>query len=121
MEEILESFKQSLERFREILGQEKTIANRDAAIKRFEFTAELAWKTIQKFLREQKITCRSPKECLEAAFQFGLVEDDPLWMEALEDRNKTVHTYDEKFVDEVYGRLPRYLGVFMSLSDKMPK
>lgn len=121
MKEILESFRQSLERFREILKQEKTVANRDSAIKRFEFTSELAWKTIQKFLREQKIACRSPKECLEAAFQFGLVADDPLWMEALEDRNKTVHTYDEKFADEVYGRLPNYLKIFTLLGDKISR
>lgn len=119
MQEIFESLKQSLERFQEILKKEKTVANRDSAIKRFEFTVELAWKTVQKFLREQNIVCRSPKECFQEAFRFGLVEDNPRWIEMFEDRNKTVHTYDEKFADEVYGRMPQYLELLTTLKNKV--
>lgn len=119
MQEIFESLKQSLERFQEILQEKKTVANRDSAIKRFEFTVELAWKTVQRFLREQEIVCRSPKECFQEAFRFGLVEDDPQWIEMFEDRNKTVHTYDETFADDVYGRMPRYLELLSSLRDKL--
>lgn len=119
MEEIFESFKKSLERFQEILGEEKTVANRDSAIQRFEFTVELAWKLMQKFFRGQKIVCRSPKECLKEAFAYGLIQDDPRWLEMFEDRNKTVHTYDETFAEQVYGRLPRYLEILLTLRDKL--
>lgn len=77
------------------------MANRDSAVKRFEFTVELAWKSIQMFLREQKIICRSPKESFKEAFKFGLIKDDPRWIEMIEDRNLTVHTYDENFAKEV--------------------
>jgi hypothetical protein len=44
-EEIFLSFTQSIERFQEILREPKTVANRDSAIKRFELTFELAWKS----------------------------------------------------------------------------
>ncbi len=119
MKELFDSFEKSVQRFEEILEEEKSIKNRDSAIKRFEFTIELAWKCAQKFLRDQEIICRSPKECLKEAFKFGLVEDDPRWIEALEDRNLTVHTYDEATADDVYSRLPNYLVIFNLLKDKL--
>jgi nucleotidyltransferase substrate binding protein (TIGR01987 family) len=119
MKEIFASFEKSLQRLREILKEEKTVANRDSAIKRFEFTVELAWKCVQKFLREQEIICRSPKECLKEAFKFGLIEDDPRWLEMMEDRNLTAHTYNEITADEVYNRLPNYLEIFSLLKEKL--
>lgn len=117
MREIFNSYKNSVERFEEILNDEKTIKTRDSAIKRFEFTVELAWKCVQKFLREQEIICRSPKECLKEAFKFGLVEDDEKWIMIFEDRNLTVHTYDENTAEEVYGRLSGYLEIFKKLKN----
>jgi len=119
MKELFDSFEKSVQRFDEILKEEKSIKNRDSAIKRFEFTIELAWKCSQKFLRDQEIICRSPKECLKEAFKFGLVKDDPRWIEALEDRNLTVHTYDESTADDVYSRLPNYLEIFNFLKNRI--
>lgn len=119
MKEIFDSFEKSLSRLEEILKEEKTVAHRDSAIKRFEFTVELVWKCVQRFLREQEIICRSPKECLKEAFKFGLIEDDSKWIEMFEDRNLTVHTYNEKTADEVYGRLSGYLGPLNSLKEKL--
>jgi nucleotidyltransferase substrate binding protein (TIGR01987 family) len=119
MKEILNSFEKSLQRFEEILKAEKTIANRDSALKRFEFTVELAWKCVQRFLREQEIICRSPKECLKEAFKFGLIEDDPKWIEMMEDRNLIVHTYDEKTAEDVYTRLFNYFKFLKILKEKL--
>lgn len=115
MKEILTSFEKALARFGEALREPKTTISRDAAIQRFEFVIELAWKCVQKFLRQEEILCRSPKECLREAFKFGLVRDDPRWVEAFEDRNLTAHTYDEATADAVYGRLPRYRELFEEL------
>lgn len=119
MTEIFDSFKKSLGRLVEILGKEETIEHRDSAIQRFEFTAELAWKTFQKFLRQQKIVCRSPRECLEEAFRFGLVEDDPHWIQMFEDRNLTVHTYDEETAQNVYKHLPQYIDILRFLEKRL--
>lgn len=119
MQEIFTSFKQSLDRLAEILQEPETIVNRDASIQRFEFTVELAWKTMQKFLREQKIICRSPKECLKETFKFGLIDDDEIWLKMIEDRNMTVHTYDEMTAREVCHRLPDYVPALQKLCDKL--
>ncbi|MDD8018579.1 MAG: HI0074 family nucleotidyltransferase substrate-binding subunit [Bacteroidota bacterium] len=120
MKEIYASYTKSLERLKEILRADKTVANRDSAIKRFEFTTELAWKLIQVYLREQRIVCRSPKECLREAYAFGLIEDDDRWLQMIDDRNITVHTYNETTADEVYSRLSMYLELFEILKLKIP-
>ncbi|MBI2459708.1 MAG: nucleotidyltransferase substrate binding protein [Parcubacteria group bacterium] len=121
MQEIFNSFKKSLQRLKEILNKDQTVENRDSAIQRFEFTIELAWKCAQKFLRNQEIICRSPKECLKEAFKFGLINDDPRWLKALADRNLTTHTYDEENAEDVYTRLPDYLEIFAELKDGLEK
>lgn len=119
MKELFGSLQNSIERLDEILKDEKNVKNRDSAIQRFEFTIELAWKCIQKFLRGQEIICRSPKECLKEAFKFELVEDDTKWIEMFEDRNLTAHTYDEKMAEKVYGRLSGYLEIFKKLENTL--
>jgi nucleotidyltransferase substrate binding protein (TIGR01987 family) len=57
---------------------------------------ELAWKTLKDYLEAQKfIEINSPKSVIKKAFETGLIKDGHGWMDALEDRNLTVHTYDE--------------------------
>lgn len=112
MKEVIESFELSIQRLKEALAMQESDITRDAAIQRFEFTVELGWKSIQKFLREEKINCRSPKECLREAFKQQLVEDDDGWLEAFEDRNLTVHTYNEQTAKEIFSRIPKYIPLF---------
>lgn len=44
---------------------------------------------------------KSPRETIKQAFQYGLIEDGTLWLEALEKRNLSAHTYDESILDEL--------------------
>ena len=75
---------------------------RDSVIQRYEFTIELAWKTMKDYLEEQGFTdVSSPKGAARRAFQEGLVTDGAAWIEALEDRNKTSHIYEESMAIEI--------------------
>lgn len=114
-----QSFTQSLDRFSDILKAEKNVANRDSAIKRFELTFELAWKTLKMHVGAQGIVCRSPRECLKEAFTLGIVRDNPLWVQMIQDRNASVHTYNEKLAEEIYGRLPDYQTLFLKLNEAL--
>ncbi len=113
--EPLTSFIASCTQFASILDEAYTVANRDSAIKRFEMTVELAWKTLQNILADERIECRSPRGCFEEAFRLGLVKDDPVWLDMLDTRNLTVYTYDEKYANKVYKRLPKYLKALQRL------
>ena len=113
--EKLISLGQSVGRMSEILTAPATVANRDSAIKRFELTFELAWKCLKEFLGGKGIVCRSPRDCFEQGFSLGLIGDDPMWLKMLEDRNLSVHTYNEKLAEDIYGRLKSYLNLFTEL------
>ena len=110
--ETLSAFETALKRLSDVLEQPESTITRDAAIKRFEFTFELLWKSLQRFFRIQGITCNSPKGCLKEAFSFGLIEDNPLWVRMIDDRNLTVHTYNEAVAIEIYQHLKNYMPLF---------
>jgi nucleotidyltransferase substrate binding protein (TIGR01987 family) len=74
------------------LAAPKTVANRDSAIKRFELTFELAWKSAKAYAAGQGIVCRSPRDSFSEAFRLGLISDNPLWLKMIEDRNLSVRT-----------------------------
>ena len=113
--EAVRAFEQALRRLQEVLGEPESALVRDAAIKRFEFTFELAWKAVQRVLREQGVLCHSPKGCLSEAYTCGLVRDSPLWIRMIEDRNLTVHTYNERTSITIYRNLKEYEPLFEEL------
>ncbi len=109
------SLKTALQRLREALSAPETDLNRDAAIQRFEFCFELAWKAIQEKARAEGLDCYSPKSCLKLGFKNRWVQEEKPWLVMLEDQNRTSHTYDEVLAAAVYSRLPNYLPLFQSL------
>lgn len=106
-------------RLREVLKQSETDVSRDAAIQRFEFCFELAWKSIQERAREEGLDCQSPKGCLRVAFKTDWIEDEKGWLAMLADRNQTSHTYDEDLAKAVYRRLPNHLLLLEALVTKL--
>jgi nucleotidyltransferase substrate binding protein (TIGR01987 family) len=117
----LEPFASALTRLREALAQPKTEWTRDASIQRFEFTFELAWKTITRLARREGIECASPRQALRAAFKLGWVEDDDLWLDMLEDRNLASHTYNEELAEQLYARLAGYGAALSQLLGSLRK
>ena len=115
----LAAFESALKRLKEALAQPKTEWTRDAAIQRFEFTFELAWKTAKRLAREQGMESVSPRHTLKEAFKLGWVPDDRIWMDMLEDRNRTSHTYKEQVAEEIYGRLSSYANALTGLLQKL--
>ena len=71
-------------------------AERAGLIQFFEMCFELAWKVLKDYLEEEGFSVASPRQAVKLAFQAGLIRDGHTWMEALKDRNLTVHTYEEK-------------------------
>ncbi len=110
-------YQKAVARLDEILQKEKNEINRDAAIKRFEFTFDLSWKAVKAFLEEEKgIICLSPKECLREAYRQALIEYEDLWLAMTDWRNQSVHRYSEEFASDLYKKLPEALKSFQALS-----
>ena len=112
---ILDSWEKALKTLGEALVLEETAIVRDAAIKRFEYNFELAWKTIKQFALAEGLDCDSPKSAFKEAFKLGWINDSEIWLNMLDDRNQTTHTYKEATVQLIYRNLPEYLSAFQSL------
>ena len=115
----LKSFRDAVERLGEVLSLPKGPVVRDSSIKRFELCFELAWKVVQSFLRDRGLDCRSPRDCFREAFSYGLLTQEEVWVQMVQDRNLSVHTYNEELANQLYARLPRYLPAYRQLLEEL--
>ena len=90
-------------------------------VKAFEYTYELAWTTIKDFLEYRgQSDIYGSRDAIRKAFQLGLVEDGALWMDMLQSRNKTSHTYNEETAREICRAVTEdYYPAFKQLLDKL--
>ena len=93
---------------------------RDGVIQRFEFTFELAWKSLREYMDDQGVSLpvSTPKSVLKAAYAAGILHDEQGWLAMLEARNLTSHVYDEQTAVEILEQInDSFLPLFRSLAD----
>ncbi len=89
-------------------------------IQYFEFSFELAWKTIKAIADEQGAQdCNSPKTALKFAFKNGWLADEAIWLEMLAARNQMAHTYNAPDAMVIYQKLPSFLGPLRQLENQL--
>ena len=92
--------------------------DRDKAgiIQAFEYTFEQCWKSLQKKAGHEGVQIGSPKRAFMFAFQNGWIKKDAedVWLQMIEDRNLTSHTYKEDVAAEVLNRI---VGQYISCFD----
>ena len=99
----------AVRRLSQALDQPESELVRDASIQRFEFCFELAWKSIQAVARLEGQDCTSPRTAFSVAWRNEWIADEAAWLDMLDARNKTSHTYRESMAREVFQGLPRHL------------
>lgn len=88
----------------------------------FEYTFELAWKTMKDYLELEGFTIKSPRQAIQTAFQSELVQAGHIWIDALEKRNLMAHTYDENAAQEAEGLIrEKYYPVLKELLYELKK
>ena len=93
-------------------------------IKSFEYTHELAWKTLKDFFEyqgDQEI--HGSRDATRKAFKEGLMDEDgEIWMDMIQSRNMTSHTYNEKLAGEISTAIVDiYYPAFVTLRKKLKK
>ncbi len=99
-----ENYKNALSRLNEGIEKYEYTDDllRDGLIQRFEFTFELAWKTLKAIFEEEGlIGLNSPKTVLREAFSAGIITDEEVWLLMLKDRNATTHIYSEEIAKKI--------------------
>lgn len=92
-----EQYHKALTRLHEVVALNETDVVRDSLIQRFEFTYELAWKSMFYWMKDQgEQVPEMQKPILQAAFRCGLILDPQLWEDIKEQRDETSHTYNEE-------------------------
>ncbi|MDX2187577.1 MAG: nucleotidyltransferase substrate binding protein [Opitutaceae bacterium] len=106
-------------------GTERLSAlEQEGVVQRFEYTFELAWKTLKDFLEESGLTVipLTPRQVLKDAFAAKLISDGQTWLDMLAERNLLAHTYDEQvFTKAVRTIHTRYLPAIIELRDWLAK
>lgn len=103
------------QRMKEISVKSFTITNRDATIKRFEFTFEVAWKLIKTLVELAGLKSASPRSAIRQAADTGLLDNPEKWLKFLDIRNTTVHIYKEEMIKEVYPEAKKFYPLVAKL------
>lgn len=109
MKEILEHAVQMLENAHTQLkrgaGSAKSDLEKDGVIQRFEFTFEVMWKCLKLFLEYQGIVVKSPRESLRESFRTEIIDSEEVFLDMLEDRNKSSHIYERETAEKIFERI----------------
>ena len=94
---------------------------RDSIIQRFEFCTELSWKLMKRYFDENKLNeVFSPRSIVKEAYKQRLIEDGEIWLDILDDRNLTSHTYDENTANRIRDNIiNNYVDVFEKFLNKI--
>lgn len=106
---ILTPLQKALKSLEKALSEEKNEYVRDAVIQRFEYTYELSWKFLRRYLVEATEKQEySVKDIFRQAVKIGVLEEADPWFAFHAARNLTVHTYNEDTAEETYETAKRF-------------
>jgi nucleotidyltransferase substrate binding protein (TIGR01987 family) len=118
-----DSFTNALAHLKDAVTNVKKPSNleKDGTIQRFEFTHELAWKVMKDYLEYEGITgITGSRSATREAFNKSLITNGQIWMDMIESRNKTVHTYLDEILETEYKLICEvYFPLFQVFHEKM--
>ncbi len=87
-----------------------------ALVQAFEIAFELSWKTQKDYLEYNGIKVNTPRETIKEAFQNDIIQDGQTWIDMMDSRNKTSHTYNLEFANKLANEiLEKYIPQFEKL------
>ena len=119
VESLLYKALSQLEKF--IAKGELSDLEKQGLVKAFEYTYELAWNTLKDFLEYRgQSDIYGSRDAIRKAFQLSLIDNGEGWMDMLQSRNKTAHTYNKETADEICQAIQGgYIDLFLSLQQKL--
>jgi len=90
-------------------------------IQAFEFTHELAWNVMKDYFFYQGASqITGSRDATRQAFSTGLIEDGETWMEMVQSRNQSSHTYNQATALALVERITqRYAALFEHFAVRM--
>ncbi len=115
------AFKQLQKGVETALSRELSDLEKEGIIQRFEYTQELAWKTVKDFYESLGETnIQGSADAFRMAFEKDLIKSGNSLMKSIKSRNNTVHTYNEKTAEEIYQDIIKiYYHAFLELFESL--
>lgn len=117
-------FKKAFLLLQEAVSIEKpSVVERAGLIQFFEMAFELAWKLIKDYEEAEGFMVKSPRDAIKQAFEAEIIAHGHDWIDALEDRNLTTHTYNEETAIAVEQKIrekyfPLLVQLYLDFSQK---
>ncbi|MDQ0298350.1 nucleotidyltransferase substrate binding protein (TIGR01987 family) [Salibacterium salarium] len=119
----LESAEKALVSLRQLAMLENlSDVERDAAIQRFEFSFEACWKLAKQYLYDiEGLDIGSPKGVIRSSREVNLFneEETVTALNMVNDRNLTVHTYNEEIAEKIQANIEKYYRLLKRWVDRM--
>ncbi len=106
------------------LAEERDLTDleQQGLIQGFEFTFDLAWKTLQDYLRHHKRPNDNggPNVIIEQALADGIIKGDEVWKAMKKSRDLSSHSYNGETADDIAENiLDTYHGLFIQLETRL--
>ncbi|WP_396165803.1 nucleotidyltransferase substrate binding protein [Flavobacterium sp.] len=117
------NFEKALLKLSEVIEKKEILSDleKEGLIQRFEFTHELSWQVMKDFLIYDGIqNIIGSRSAVREAFNKGIISNGEIWMEMIESRNRTSHTYLESILESEYNKITKnYYPLFIEFQTKM--
>ncbi|MDO8722210.1 MAG: HI0074 family nucleotidyltransferase substrate-binding subunit [Syntrophales bacterium] len=131
-EDGLYNYQKAFEKFRKAVADRDEYYNHgfgdiylDLIVKRFEFTYEISWKAIKRYLDYIGIGCTGPRMCFKEALTQKVIEQEDIWIDMIEQRDLSSHIYDEDEIKEILEKIVDYKeafeGLLLKLEERLKK
>jgi nucleotidyltransferase substrate binding protein (TIGR01987 family) len=105
------------------LSRQRPLSNleKQGVIQGFEFVHELAWNVLKDYLAYEGIQgIVGSRGTVREAFKRGLIEDGETWMDMIEKRNLSSHTYNLEIAEAlIVAIINTYHPAFLALQEDM--
>lgn len=116
------NYQKALQQLTKFIQKEKlNELEEQGLIQAFEYTHELAWKSLADFLKHKgNKEIYGSKDATREAFNLQLIENGEIWMSMIQNRNLTSHTYNEDTTQEIVQAIKnKYYQEFNNLNKKL--
>lgn len=106
------------------LTEERALSDleQQGLIQGFEFTFDLAWKTLQDYLRHHNRPSHNggPNVIIAQSLEDGLIKGEDEWKAMKKSRDLTSHSYDGETADDIAENIiDTYYGLFIILETRL--
>ncbi len=120
-----ENFKKSLNNLKDIFSYEPPygVVELTGLVGLFELCFEQSLKVMKEILENhgyKEATTGSPKQILKIAFSCSMINNEELWLEALQARNNVAHSYNTDIANEIVKQTKeKFYKMFCELDDNL--